>query len=87
MLYLIRVYKDDRVVFALTLDRKESFPAALGLERLRTDCRCICYPDPYEYLAQIHGLGEKKRTGLWKYEHGYLDQTTIYPTPRTKRTK
>lgn len=81
MYVLYRVYRNDRVVFAVTLDRTESLVGYLGLKPHPTNCRCRYTPDPFEYLAAKYGLGAKK-VGLWRYEHGYIDSTPIYPSPR-----
>ena len=86
MIHLIRVYKDDRVIFAKALDRGEVLYNSLHQQHPGVRCRCISHmswPDQMRQLAAEHGLGEwtSKAGSDMDFEHGRITLETIYPTP------
>lgn len=90
MIHLIRVYKDNRVVFAQAID-KDDIIARHRLHSQQTGCRCApveSWPQRIESLAHEHGLGRSTSnyTSTYTYQHGKVTVEPIYPTPQ-KRTK
>lgn len=85
MIFLTRVHKDDRVVFAIALDKNDSLPDALGMKPKHTDCRCYNHVQSshaFRHLAELYDLGPSVNGSSWTYENGHISSTPIYPSPR-----
>lgn len=80
MIYLIRVYRNDQIqpVHVEAFDRGDPLPST----KHPKGCRCLpTFSDYHQELAEKYDLGDQIADKYLKFESGYIQTDTIYPTP------